>query len=57
MLSEAVNMKRIYEIHPRLGNLGGGWKLTLIEDGNRQAGECSRCLKMIPKLECRGGIR
>ena len=31
-------MKRTYEIHPRPDNLGGGWKLTLIEDGQEAGG-------------------
>lgn len=31
-------MKRTYEIHPRPTNLGGGWKLTLLEDGEEAGG-------------------
>ncbi len=31
-------MKRTYEIHPRPANLGGGWKLTLLEDGVEAGG-------------------
>jgi hypothetical protein len=32
------NMKRTYEIHPQPDNLGGAWKLTLIEDGEEAGG-------------------
>lgn len=31
-------MKRTYEINPRPDNLGGGWKLTLIENGEEAGG-------------------
>lgn len=31
-------MKRTYEIQPRANNLGGGWKLTLLEDGEEAGG-------------------
>ena len=31
-------MKRTYEIRPRPDDLGGGWKLTLIEDGKDVGG-------------------
>lgn len=31
-------MKRTYEIHPRPADIGGGWKLTLLEDGQDASG-------------------
>lgn len=31
-------MKRTYELHSRPDNLGGGWKLKLIEDGVEASG-------------------
>jgi len=31
-------MKRTYEIRPRTANVGGGWKLTLFEDGQEAGG-------------------
>jgi len=31
-------MKRTYEIQPRPVNIGGGWKLTLLEDGQEAGG-------------------
>lgn len=31
-------MKRTYEIRPRPADLGGGWKLTLLENGQEAGG-------------------
>lgn len=31
-------MKRTYEIHSRPADIGGGWKLTLLEDGQEAGG-------------------
>jgi len=31
-------MKRTYEIHPRPADIGGGWQLTLLEDGQEAGG-------------------
>lgn len=31
-------MKRSYELHPRSDDLGGGWNLKLLEDGQEAGG-------------------
>jgi hypothetical protein len=35
---KGLRMNRSYEIVPRPANLGGGWKLTLLEDGQEAGG-------------------
>lgn len=40
-------MKRTYEIHPPPADIGGGWKLALLEDGQEAGGGYSRFRKMI----------
>jgi hypothetical protein len=35
-------MKRTYETRPRSDELGGGWKLTLLEDGEELGSPCRK---------------